>query len=85
MTPAEWIAVGQLAIAAVGVGSVWYGISRMGRASDLREKREDQRHAEAMRALDGQAEALRAVIQGLERQGEALARQGAALEAALKG
>ncbi|MDE0341956.1 MAG: hypothetical protein OXK82_02080 [Deltaproteobacteria bacterium] len=33
------------------VGSIWYGIYRMGTASDQRSKREDQRHAEAMTAL----------------------------------
>lgn len=59
-----------LIVSAGAVASIWFGIWRMGRAGDQRAAREDARHTEAM-------EALRAVIQGLER-------QGAALEAALK-
>ena len=84
MTPAEWIAVGQLVVGVAGVSLVWQGIRQMRRAGDQREKREDARHTEAMRALDarhtetmraldGQAEALRALVQGLESQGRALA------------
>ena len=52
MTPTEWIAVGQLVVTAVGVGSVWFGIAQMRRSGDQREKREDARHREAMRALE---------------------------------
>ncbi len=59
MTPIEWIAAGQLAIGAgqlavgaVGVILVWQGIRQMRRAGDQREKREDARHCEAMRALE---------------------------------
>ena len=51
MTPTEWIAVGQLAVAAVGVGSIWFGIWQMRRAGDQRADREDARHAESMEAL----------------------------------
>ena len=39
-------------IAAFGVGSIWAGIRQMRRAGDQRAAREDQRHAEAMRALE---------------------------------
>ena len=88
MTPAEWIAAGQLVVGIAGVSLVWQGIRQMRRAGDQREKREDarhaetmramdSRHAEAMQALDSQAEALRALVQGL-------AHQGRALEAALE-
>ena len=52
MTPVEWIAVGQLAVGAVGVMLVWQGLQQMRRAGDQREKREDARHREAMRALE---------------------------------
>ena len=51
MTPTEWIAVGQLAVGAFGVGSIWLGLWQMRRAGDQREKREDARHREAMEAL----------------------------------
>ena len=60
------IAIGQLAIGAiqavaviVGVILVSQGLRQMRRSSDLREKRDDQRHAESM-------EALRALIHGME-------------------
>lgn len=76
MTPTEWIATGQLAVSALAVVSIWFGILQMRRAGDQREKREDARHAESMRALE-------ALVSGLERQGAALERQGQALEAAL--
>ena len=52
MTPGEWIAAGQLAIAAFGVILVWQGLQQMRRAGDQREKREDARHREAMRVLE---------------------------------
>ncbi|MDE0033210.1 MAG: hypothetical protein OXU75_08770 [Deltaproteobacteria bacterium] len=52
MTPGEWIAAGQLAVAAAGVILVWQGIQQMRRAGDQREKREDARHRETMRALE---------------------------------
>ena len=59
MTPVEWIAAGQLAVGAgqlvvgaVGVILVWQGIQQMRRAGDQREKREDARHSETMRALE---------------------------------
>ena len=72
------IAAGQLSVGVAGILLVWQGLRQMRRAGDQREKREDARHTEAMQALDSQAEALRAVVVGLER-------QGAGLEAALKG
>ncbi len=50
----------------LGVGLVWLGLQQMRRAGDQREKREDGRHREAMRALDQQAETLRAVVKGME-------------------
>ena len=46
------IAAASLIIAALGVGSIWLGIWQMRRAGDQRAAREDQRHAEAMRALE---------------------------------
>lgn len=52
MTPIEWIAAGQLAVGAVGFILVWQGLQQMRRAGDQREKREDARHREAMRALE---------------------------------
>ncbi len=55
--------------AAVGLGqlvAILYGIHRMGRASDQREKREDQRHTEAMATLDTQRRALETLIKGME-------------------
>jgi len=52
MTPVEWIAAGQLAVVAVGVILVWQGLNQMRHAGDQREKREDARHREAMRALE---------------------------------
>lgn len=59
MTPVEWVAagqlavgVGQLAVGAFGVILVWQGLQQMRRAGDQREKREDARHREAMRALE---------------------------------
>lgn len=59
MTPIEWIAAGQLAVGAgqlavgaVGIILVWQGLQQMRRAGDQREKREDARHREAMRALE---------------------------------
>lgn len=51
MTPGEWIAAGQLAVAAAGVALVWNGIWQMRRAGDQREERENQRHREVMAAL----------------------------------
>ena len=52
MTTMEWIAAGQLVIGAVGVTLVWRGLQQMRVAGDQREKREDARHREAMRALE---------------------------------
>ena len=70
-----------LVVAALGVGSIWFGIWQMRRSGDQRAAREDARHAEAMRALDARhaeamggmdarhAEAMRALealIKGME-------------------
>ena len=59
MTPAEWIAVGQLAVSGVTVLLVWQGLRQMRRSGDQRADREDARHRESM-------EALRALIHGME-------------------
>ena len=98
-----WAAVAIPVVAGlVGAGQcglIWYGIRQMGAAGTAREKREDARHVEAMRALDsqaeafrGQGEALRAVVQGLEQQGETLRavvqgleQQGETLRAVVQG
>ena len=67
------------AMASIGaVIAILLGIRQMSRAGDQRAVQEDARDAEAMTAL-------RALVQGLEQQGEALRAQGAALEASLKG
>ena len=62
-----------LIVSAAAVTSIWFGIWQMRRAGDQRADREDARHAEAMTAL-------RALVAGLEQQGEALKRQGQALD-----
>ncbi|MDE0334233.1 MAG: hypothetical protein OXI64_04690 [Defluviicoccus sp.] len=79
------IAAGQLAVGAAAVGAILYGIRQMGHAGDQREKREDARHAESMTALRALVQGLERQGEALQRQGEALERQGAVLEAALKG
>lgn len=63
MTPAEWIAIGQLTVSAFAVGSIWFGIWQMRRAGDQREKREDARHAESMRALEALIKGMETVIE----------------------
>ena len=66
---ALWVAVAQVAVSlAIGIAQiavVWYGIRAMQRAGAQRAHEQDQRHTEAMRALD-------ALIDGQRRQGEAL-------------
>ena len=52
METTEWIALGQMLTGMLGVGLVWLGLQQMRRAGDQREKREDARHREAMRALE---------------------------------
>lgn len=42
---------------------IWWGIQRMDRAGQRREKREDQRHRETMVALGQQGDALTALIE----------------------
>ena len=80
---ALWVAVAQVAASlAIGIGQiavVWYGIRAMQRTGAQRAHEQDQRHTEAMRALDAlidgqrrQGEALDALIDGQRRQGEAL-------------
>lgn len=63
MTTPEWIALGHLAVGALGVGSLWLGIWQVRRAGDQCEKREDARHWEAMEALRQRGEALRVLIE----------------------
>ena len=69
------ISAGQLLVAGIGVWLVRQGLHQMRRAGDQREKREDARHREAMAAIDSRhreaMRALEALIQGLDRQGEA--------------
>ena len=66
---ALWVAVAQVAVSlAIGIAQVavvWYGIRAMQRVGAQRAHEQDQRHTEAMRALD-------ALIDGQRRQGEAL-------------
>lgn len=66
---ALWVAVAQIAATvAIGTGQiaiVWYGIRAMQRAGDRRAREQDQRHTEAMRALE-------ALIAGQHDQGAAL-------------
>ena len=56
MTPFEIatlaISAGQLVVGGFGVWLVREGVQQMRRAGDQREKREDGRHREAMRALE---------------------------------
>lgn len=68
-----------LIVAALGIGSIWFGIWQMRRSGDQRAAREDARHAEAMRGMDARhAEAMR----GMDaRHAEAMR----ALEALIKG
>ena len=63
MTPAEWIAAGQLAVGAAGVTLVWQGIRQMRRTGDQREKREDARHRETMPALEALIKGVETVIE----------------------
>ena len=52
-----------LIISAAAVGSIWFGIWQMRRAGDQRADREDARHAEAMRALEGLIKGMETVIE----------------------
>ena len=67
MTTTEWIALGQMLTGMFGVGLVWLGLRQMRWAGDQREKREDARHREAMRAhvkgMDQQGEVLKVMIE----------------------
>ena len=64
MTPLEIIFVAaSLTLQTAAVGTIAYGIWRMGRAGDQRAAREDARHTEAMTRLDQQGEALRVLIE----------------------
>ena len=78
-----WIAGAHVAATVViGLGQiavVAWGIRAMQRAGDHRAAEQDQRHAEAMQALDLQRRALETLIAGQREQGEALREQGAAL------
>ena len=62
---------GVVVFAAVGsLIAILRGLRQMDRATTERARREDARHAEAMRSLDQQAETLRAVVKGMETQAE---------------
>jgi len=52
-----------LIVSAAAVGSIWFGIWQMRRAGDQRAAREDARHAEAMRALEGLIKGMETVIE----------------------
>lgn len=66
MTTLEIVfAAASLALQTAAVGAIFYGIGQMRRAGDQRAQREDARHAESM-------ESLRALIRGMDQQGEAL-------------
>ena len=57
----EWTLWVTASLQALAVGAILLGIWQMRRAGDQREKREDQRHREAMRASDARhAETMRA-------------------------
>ena len=57
---ALWVAAGQLAatllVGAAQIAVVWYGIRAMQQAGAQRAREQDQRHTEAMRRLDQQAQ-----------------------------
>lgn len=52
-----------LIVSAAAVGSIWFGLWQMRRAGDQRAAREDARHAEAMRALEGLIKGMETVIE----------------------
>ena len=65
-----WIAAAQVGVGLLQAGIVWYGIRAMQRMGATRAREQDQRHAEAMTALNeliraGQAQtaALETVIE----------------------
>ena len=55
-----------LVVSAAAVGSIWFGLWQMRRAGDQRAAREDARHAEAMRALEGLIKGMETVIERTE-------------------
>ena len=57
-----WIAAAHVAVGLIQAGIVWYGIRAMQRAGERRATEQDQRHAEAMQALDVQRQALETLI-----------------------
>ena len=65
-TASLWAAYGQIgATLVIGLGQiavVWYGIRAMQRTGERRAVEQDQRHAEAMQALDVQRQALETLI-----------------------
>ncbi len=62
---------GVVVFAAVGsLIAILRGLRQMDKATTERARREDARHAEAMRALDQQAETSRAAVKGMETQAE---------------
>ena len=83
------IAAAQVAISAVQLGVVWYGIRRMVRANDQRTAAGEQtarRQWDIMEQQDRQAERRHVeTMAALKSQGQALERQGEALAAAAAG
>ena len=100
------VGAGQIAVVAVGIHFMRQmnkdrarQVEAQRAEADQREKRADQRHAEAMRALealikgmDHQAETSRALVKGMEQQGESLRaavkgmeQQGESLRGVVKG
>ena len=72
MTPAEWIAAGQLATAIVGVGLVGVGIRAMTEAAKRRDRQLDELRRDADQRHTENMEALRALIRGMDQQTEGL-------------
>ena len=66
-----WIAAAHVAVGLIQAGIVWYGIRAMQRAGAQRAAEQDQRHAEAMQALDMQRQALETLIARTGRPGDA--------------
>ena len=57
------ISAAQAIASLVAVAAILVGIRQMRHAGDQREKREDARHAEAMRALEGLIKGMETVIE----------------------
>ncbi len=59
----EWTLWVTASLQALAVGAILLGIWQMRRAGDQREKREDQRHREAMRSLEALIKGMETVIE----------------------